>query len=328
MCNTPIVILTPVKNESWILNNFLSICSQFADKIIIADQFSTDDSQVIARKFDKVELVINDQPEYDESYRLKLLYDKAREIIPGRKLIITIDADELLSFDSLQSKFWKSLDSYALGTIFKFEKPDLLFPLNKCIRYREYFPMGFIDDGIQFTGKFIHTNRVPINVDSNVVNVSDVKFLHFARVRHHEYMARQRVYSMIENINGGLKFYQRLRYYSPRLSELDIIEKSVTPESWITGWKEKDIDLYKFETSVHNHFNNRVIAILIEFGSKRFFYDDIWQIDWSIFSQKNNIENSNPIHQIPKYRLFILKVIIEIIRLLYQFKHMMLKFRL
>ena len=46
----PLVVLTPVKNEAWILERFLRVCNDFADAIIIADQSSTDGSRdVIAR---------------------------------------------------------------------------------------------------------------------------------------------------------------------------------------------------------------------------------------------------------------------------------------
>jgi len=33
-----IVVVTPVRNEAWILERFLSVTSRFADHIIIADQ--------------------------------------------------------------------------------------------------------------------------------------------------------------------------------------------------------------------------------------------------------------------------------------------------
>ncbi|WP_260675883.1 MULTISPECIES: hypothetical protein [Nostocales] len=32
-----IVVMTPVKNEAWIVDRFLSVTSQFADYIIIAE---------------------------------------------------------------------------------------------------------------------------------------------------------------------------------------------------------------------------------------------------------------------------------------------------
>lgn len=37
-----IIVVTPIKNEDWILDRFLSTTSLWADNIIIADQCSTD----------------------------------------------------------------------------------------------------------------------------------------------------------------------------------------------------------------------------------------------------------------------------------------------
>ncbi|GAG56902.1 unnamed protein product, partial [marine sediment metagenome] len=46
-----IICLTPVKNEAWILDNFIKCASLWADHIIIADQDSTDDARKIAKKY-------------------------------------------------------------------------------------------------------------------------------------------------------------------------------------------------------------------------------------------------------------------------------------
>ena len=68
MNQTPkIVVITPVKNEAWILDRFLAVTSQFADCIIIADQNSTDESKDICKKYPKVIVIDNKSTKYDES---------------------------------------------------------------------------------------------------------------------------------------------------------------------------------------------------------------------------------------------------------------------
>ena len=48
MSNRPLlVVLTPVRNEAWVLHAFLKATSLWADHIIIADQMSTDGSRDI-----------------------------------------------------------------------------------------------------------------------------------------------------------------------------------------------------------------------------------------------------------------------------------------
>ena len=54
-----LVVLTPVRNEAWILPAFLKATSLWADYIIIADQMSTDGSRDIYPQFEKVIVVDN-----------------------------------------------------------------------------------------------------------------------------------------------------------------------------------------------------------------------------------------------------------------------------
>ena len=103
--NATLVCLTPVKNESWILHRFLKSASLWADHIIIADQNSTDNSREIALQYSKVILIENNAEEFNEPERQKLLIDKAREI-EGKRVIIALDADEMLTSNFLTSPEW------------------------------------------------------------------------------------------------------------------------------------------------------------------------------------------------------------------------------
>src|SRR6476659_3715040 len=96
MSRPQIIVLTPVRNEAWILDRFIKCTSLWADHIIIADQSSDDGSADLARKYPKVTVVENDNPEYDEADRQKLLLRTAR-LIPGPRVLIALDADEIMS---------------------------------------------------------------------------------------------------------------------------------------------------------------------------------------------------------------------------------------
>src|SRR5262249_47213302 len=50
----PVVVLTPVRNEAWILARFLAVTARFADLILVADQGSTDGSAELCRACPKV----------------------------------------------------------------------------------------------------------------------------------------------------------------------------------------------------------------------------------------------------------------------------------
>ena len=74
------VVLTPVRNEAWILRAFLEAASLWADHIIIADQMSTDGSREIAKEYPKVILVDNDRKEMHQAATRRLLFEEAKKI--------------------------------------------------------------------------------------------------------------------------------------------------------------------------------------------------------------------------------------------------------
>ena len=48
-----LIVMTPVRNEAWVLHAFLKTTSTWADFIIIADQMSTDGSRDIYKQYEK-----------------------------------------------------------------------------------------------------------------------------------------------------------------------------------------------------------------------------------------------------------------------------------
>ena len=80
-----LVVLTPVRNEAWVLRGFLEATSLWADYIIIADQMSNDGSRDIAREYPKVILIDNDREEMHMAATRRLLFEEARKI-KGEKI--------------------------------------------------------------------------------------------------------------------------------------------------------------------------------------------------------------------------------------------------
>ena len=103
-----LVVLTPVRNEAWVLRAFLEATSLWADYIIIADQMSTDGSREIAKEYPKVILIDNNRKEMHQAATRRLLFETA-EKIEGDKLLFTLDADEFLSGDFIHTADWKRI---------------------------------------------------------------------------------------------------------------------------------------------------------------------------------------------------------------------------
>src|SRR5260370_16728571 len=88
-----VVCLTPVKDEAWILERFLTCASLWADHILIADQGSSDDSREIAARFPKVTLIENPSPEVDEPAPQRLPIPPPPRL-PRPRLPLPLDAHE------------------------------------------------------------------------------------------------------------------------------------------------------------------------------------------------------------------------------------------
>src|SRR3954470_6821294 len=91
-----IIMLVPVRNEAWILKQFLECASLWADHIIVADQSSEDNSRELAAAFPKVTVIDNPYLEYSEVDRQRLLIAESRRF-PLPRILMAIDADEFLS---------------------------------------------------------------------------------------------------------------------------------------------------------------------------------------------------------------------------------------
>jgi glycosyltransferase involved in cell wall biosynthesis len=285
----PVVVLTPVKNEEWIIEKFLEVTSKVADRIILADQGSTDETISIARRFKKVVIIRNDNSEYDEGFRQRLLIGKARELYPGIKLMLALDADEIITFDSISSKAWEVIDRSPPGTGFTFEKPDILSPISKCLRRSEYFRLGYLDDDAVHQGTKVHSPRLPFS--RNLVNIDGIKFMHFALARPIAYWSRQRLYSVIENIQSTSPFYHRLLKYSRQLNDRNHeMESSATPSIWLQGWQELGISFAAIDSNEQNQYNREVYDAFVRYGTSKFFLDDIWDVDWSQFYSRDSAQ--------------------------------------
>lgn len=99
-----IVVLTPVRNEKWVLDCFLLAASQFADHIIILDQMSVDGSREIARRYEKVILIDNPSEDFNERERQEMLLREARKL-GENNVLIALDADEIPSPTFLDESF-------------------------------------------------------------------------------------------------------------------------------------------------------------------------------------------------------------------------------
>ena len=144
---TAVICVCPVKNEAWIIERFLTLASQWADYIVVADQMSDDGTTEILKNHEKVIYVYNDG-EFNEQARSTLLLNEVRKIKADKKLVFCLDADEALTLNWNNSEEWNLMLEAEPKTIFEMPWINLL-PHNKDYGlYKGHRKFAYVDDNI------------------------------------------------------------------------------------------------------------------------------------------------------------------------------------
>ena len=196
--------MTPVRNEAWVLRAFLESTSRWADYIIIADQMSTDGSREIAKSYQKVILIDNRNPDFNEPERQSMLISKAREVAAGRDTLLWgLDADEILAANFRETEDWKRIVDSVPGDVFWFKWAEI------CPNQKEYwlspttyYPWLFHDDGKEPHGNYVrnmHSMRIPYPIEEKQLHyVDDFRVLHLAYLNPSRTRAKRRFYCFVD----------------------------------------------------------------------------------------------------------------------------------
>ena len=204
------IVMTPVRNEAWVLRAFLESTSIWADYIIIADQMSTDGSREIAHEYSKVIMIDNRNSEFNEAERQSMLVTKAREVAAGRDTLLWgLDADEILSANFRETDDWQRILDSKPGDVFWFKWAEIC-PDKKFywISNNTYYPWLFHDDGKEPHGNYVrnmHSMRIPYPKDERqMYYVDDFRVLHLAYLNKNRVESKRRFYQFVDwEMNHG-----------------------------------------------------------------------------------------------------------------------------
>lgn len=284
----PVVVLTPVRNEAWILRRFLEVTSRCADRILVADQRSSDGSREICSEYPRVTLIENEAAGYDEGDRQELLLETARRLFPGPKVLLALDADEILAADATASAGWRRMRTASPGTVVEVELCDLFQGVDQCIRYDALTALGYVDDGARHRPSKVHSVRVPTPALAPHLRLPDVTVMHYALTRLDAYRSRKRFYSVIENVLGTSHVLRRRHGYAADFdfSAAESLQESggriePTPPAWLEGWEDQGVDLRTIPKTRFYWHDFEVLRYFRRYGVRRFWLDDIWGFDWN-----------------------------------------------
>jgi hypothetical protein len=275
----PVICVTPVKNEGWILEQFLACASLWADHIVVADQGSTDDSALIARRFSKVRLIGNESGAYDEGSRQRILIAAAREISP-RAIVFALDADEFLSANVLASAAWNSVLCSSPGTSFLLKTFNVAPDASRGWYSDGWGTMGFHDDGTEHRGTTIHSVRVPVSPGGSQMMLGEAVLLHCQYIDWDRMRSKHRWYQCWETL------------HDPRLSPVTIYRKyhhmDAVPAAgmlpmkaeWLRAYRQAGIDVTSVRRQQTYWWDAEVLGWMGTHATARLRKIDIWGKDW------------------------------------------------
>lgn len=280
--HTPLlIVMTPVRNEAWVLKAFLEATSLWADHIIIADQMSTDGSREIAKAYPKVILIDNKNPEFNEAERQAMLVAKAREVAAGRDTLLWgLDADEVLSANFRETEDWKHIMNSVPGDVFWFKWAEI------CPNQKEYwlspttyYPWLFHDDGKEPHGNYVrnmHSMRIPYpKEEKQMYYVDDFRVLHLAYLNQHRVASKRRFYQFVDwEMNGRSPIVLSRAYSMTKLREQVV----PLPDEFLYRSKDDGFDLLELvDTDVIKcYMDEYIVERLSRHSMKELRKLDIW----------------------------------------------------
>lgn len=284
MTRRPLICLTPVKNESWILEPFLQAAAAWADNIIIADQGSDDGSREIAARHSKVWLIDNREQRFNEPERQRLLIDAARSRWPDA-ILIALDADEMLAPSFGGPSVRARLAGLPPGTNLRMCWHNVQPGMQRLWRTPHLRVFGFVDDGTAHQGMPIHSPRVPLGTQP-LADFTETPVYHFQFVDWERMVSKHRWYQCHERVIGpassAVAIYRQYHHMH------------VIPRSWDAEFPAADLrafsgqgvelDGVRFE-GVYR-WDAEVLKLFAQHGAAVFRREAIWSADWAAIAQR------------------------------------------
>lgn len=278
--NTPLhIVMTPVRNEAWVLKAFLETTSLWADYIIIADQMSTDGSRDIYKQYPKVIVIDNKNPNFNEAERQSMLVAKAREVAAGRDTLLWgLDADELLPANWQKTQDGQHILNSQPGDVFYFKWAQLA-PDKKHYGDSVFYPWLFHDDGVEPHGNYVrnmHSMRIPYPIEEKqLYYVNDFRVLHCGLLDPNRIAAKNRFYQFVD--------WEMNHRPSVVLAGSYVAHRKENQENDITFDLEPKAIAYPFDLwslidmdSIHTWFDDYIYERLEKYPMSQLRKLDIW----------------------------------------------------
>lgn len=290
------IVMTPTRNEAWMIRAFLECNGLWADYIIIADQMSTDGTREIIAQYaqqsiderlkmidepHRAEVILIDNPntEFNEAERQSMLVAKAREVAVGRDTLLWgLDADEILPANWQETEDGKKILNSVKGDVFFFKWANIS-PDKKHYGEATFQPWLFHDDGVEPHGNYVrnmHSMRIPYPIEEKqLYYVNDFPVLHCGFLDLRRVAAKNRFYQFVDwELNHRNPVSLARVYYAHRL----VNQSNDYPFVLDKGWLAFSVNIWSLvETgATYTWFDDYIYERLNKYPMKQLRKLDIW----------------------------------------------------
>jgi hypothetical protein len=275
-----VLCLTAVRNEAQRLEAFLAAASTWADAIVVADQGSDDGSREIAAAHPKVLVVDNPGEGLDNAPRQRLLVDRCRVEFPGPRILLLIDADEMLTAGAPATDDWRALLRSSPGTPIRMRWIHPLPDGQRAWVQPRLKRFGLVDDdsdpasGPINPGRLSPGSRPPLELGA-------VGVVHHQLVDWESMKAKQRWYQGWERLHfpekRPVRIYRQY-HWMDALSPDAIVP--IDP-AWSGGYEHAGIAIDTLSAGTAPRWDAMALALIEEHGPETFRRIDVWDHDWS-----------------------------------------------
>lgn len=281
-----LIVVTPVRNEAWILRAFLSATSLWADHIIIADQMSTDGSREIYKEFPKVHMVDNANPYMHQAAARRLLFKEAQRILNGNTnaVLLALDTDEILAGDFTHTNAWNKLLGSEPNDCFEWSWMNL-----KSGNPLQYYHTAAFYWGAHISENFwngyfpdnnIHEWRLPWpDPCHSEQDLEDLFSIHFANVNVQRQQNKVRFYQVCSL--PDTKRYNAIALYRQYHTEQHVKYQPLPTDSF-SYYEQNGIDILNLidMQDEGQHYTNEIKAYFDKNGIEKYAILDIWDKNW------------------------------------------------
>lgn len=276
-----VLCLTPVRNEASRLAAFLDAAATWADAIIVADQHSDDGSREIAVAHPKVLLVDNPGERLDNAPRQRMLVDRARAEFPGPRILLLIDADEMLTAGAAATDDWQAMLASSPGTPVRMRWIHPLPDGNRAWVQPRLKRFGLVDDGSEPASGPINPGRLSKG-SKPPVELGTVGVVHHQFVDWENMKAKQRWYQGWERLHFPAKRPSRIYRQYHWMDALPPQELVPVDAAWLDGYEESGIAVRTLGAGDAPRWDAMALELIREHGAETFRQIDVWDHDWSM----------------------------------------------